>query len=128
MRCHNLIYQEIFVIKIICVLNFCVKHISSLDGSNPIAIINDVNIVLWIKIFFPCHTITHCYTDFQSYLDFHKMRDVLGFCSAGHNYIRHCFHLPESTYVALLFVLLCILVHMFMTRAKNVAKPQPNIN
>jgi len=26
----------------------------------------------------------HRYTNFQSYLDFHKMQDVPGFCSAGH--------------------------------------------
>ena len=33
---------------------------------------------------FACHTITHWHTDFRSYLDFHKMRDVPGFRSAGH--------------------------------------------
>ena len=36
--------------------------------------------------FFHCCTIKHHYTNFPSYLDFHKMRDVPGFCSAGHNY------------------------------------------
>ena len=34
--------------------------------------------------FFHCCTIKHQYTNFQSYLDFHKMRDVPGFHSAGH--------------------------------------------
>ena len=38
---------------------------------------------------FHCCTIIHQYTDFRSYLDFHKMRDVPGFCSVGH--ILHCF-------------------------------------
>ena len=36
--------------------------------------------------FFQCWTIEHRYTDFRSYLDFHKMRDVPGFRSAGHIY------------------------------------------
>ena len=34
--------------------------------------------------FFHCCTIKHRYTDFWSYLDFHKMQDVPGFRSAGH--------------------------------------------
>ena len=29
------------------------------------------------------------YTDIRSYLDFHKMRDVPGFHSAGHTYFTH---------------------------------------
>ena len=39
--------------------------------------------------FFSCRTITHWYTDFRSYLDFHKMHDVLGFRSAGHIIISY---------------------------------------
>ena len=34
--------------------------------------------------FFHCRTIKHRYTNFRSYHDFHKMRDVPGFCSVGH--------------------------------------------
>ena len=33
---------------------------------------------------FYCRIITHRYTDFRSYLDFHKMWDVPGFRSVGH--------------------------------------------
>ena len=52
----------------------CVPHPLriSLGNKQPIA-----------SIFF-CRTITHWYTDFRCYLDFHKMRDVQGFCLACH--------------------------------------------
>ena len=33
-----------------------------------------------------CCTIKHRYTNFRSYVNFHKMRDVPGFHSAGHNW------------------------------------------
>ena len=42
--------------------------------------------------FFYCRIITHQYTDFWSYLDFHKVRDVPGFRSAGHI----CYKLPST--------------------------------
>ena len=34
--------------------------------------------------YFHCCTIKHRYTDFRSYLNFHRMQDVPGFRSAGH--------------------------------------------
>ena len=46
----------------------------------------------WYLGFFHCGTITHRYTNFLSYLHFHKMWDVPGFRSAGHIYIRKFSH------------------------------------
>ena len=43
--------------------------------------------------FLYCCTIEHRYTDFRSYLNFYKMRDVPGFCSAGYNYGDIAYHL-----------------------------------
>ena len=46
-----------------------------------------------------CCTIKHRYTNFWSYLDFHKMRDVPGFRSVGHIYC--CFILQSYWSVAM---------------------------
>ena len=77
-----IIYEDIKIYhsntKTLLFLESCVPHPLriSLGNKQPITSI------------FSCRTITHWYTDFRSYLDFHKMHDVQGFCLACHIFCK----------------------------------------